>query len=170
MKQRNGFFLFLTLAGLAGVQALTFDEWRAARFTTSEQNDPFISGEAADPDGDGKPNLMEFALHTDPKSPDTSAGWTSGLDASGHLKLSFVRWKNHSGLLYAPQVSGDLTKPWKSGPPDVEDIAITSVDADTELVSVRDFTASTPAGRPACTAVKLMARACAPGTPVTLIY
>lgn len=139
-------FLFASALLVPGLAAVTFDEWRLDKFTYEEQINPSISGEAADPDGDGKTNLLEFALNTDPKSPDFAASWTTGLDAGGHLKLSFTRRKNYSGLLYAPQVSGHLNSPWKSGPPDVENVQTSSIDADTELVSVRDFMTTTPAG------------------------
>ncbi len=127
--------------------AMTFEEWRLAKFTVEERNDSAISGEAADPDGDERNNLLEFVLNTDPKTPDRSPLWSAGLDTGGHLTLHFPRWKSHAGVLYAAQVSGDLTRPWKSRPLDLEQTAVVSYDANMDLVSVRDLSASGAAGR-----------------------
>ncbi len=44
-----------------------------ATFTTQELNNPHVSGDDSDPDGDGIANLLEYALARDPKSPDASA-------------------------------------------------------------------------------------------------
>jgi hypothetical protein len=50
--------------------ALSYAAWRAKRFAASELADPTVSADAADPDGDGLQNLMEYALGLEPKSPD----------------------------------------------------------------------------------------------------
>ncbi len=42
-----------------------FAQWKAARFTIAELSNPAISGDEADPDGDGMNNLMEYALGGD---------------------------------------------------------------------------------------------------------
>ncbi len=42
--------------------------WKAANFNLAELSATEISGDAADPDGDGWNNLMEYALGGDPKS------------------------------------------------------------------------------------------------------
>ena len=42
--------------------------WRRANFTASELANPQISGDAADPDGDGISNLMEYAMGLPPKT------------------------------------------------------------------------------------------------------
>lgn len=46
-----------------------YAQWKATHFDAVELADPTISGDHADPDGDGIPNLLEFALGGDPKSP-----------------------------------------------------------------------------------------------------
>jgi hypothetical protein len=43
------------------------DDWRGGHFTPEELDDPAIGGDDADPDGDGIPNRLEFALGTDPR-------------------------------------------------------------------------------------------------------
>lgn len=47
----------------------TWAEWRQLRFTAGHRADEGISGTAADPDGDGVPNLMEYAIGSDPWVP-----------------------------------------------------------------------------------------------------
>lgn len=48
-----------------------FADWEA--FTESERADPAISGPNADPDRDGIPNLAEYMLGLDPKTPDQAS-------------------------------------------------------------------------------------------------
>ena len=49
----------------------TFGDWELHYFTNSAQiNNPAISGIGADPDGDGVPNLLEFAVGGNPLVPD----------------------------------------------------------------------------------------------------
>ena len=42
--------------------------WKALSFTETELQDPAISGNAADPNGNGRPNLLEFIQHANPTS------------------------------------------------------------------------------------------------------
>jgi PKD repeat protein len=42
--------------------------WKSQKFTSAELADPTISGDAADPDGDGVPNLIEYAMGYEPKT------------------------------------------------------------------------------------------------------
>lgn len=70
------------------VDALTFDEWRAAHFTAAQLSDPAISGAQADADGDGKVNLIECAFETDPLVPERD-GLTVATTQGGYLSLEF---------------------------------------------------------------------------------
>jgi len=47
-----------------------FEAWRKEHFNESELLDPGISGPDADPDGDGIPNLMEYAMGLNPRGYD----------------------------------------------------------------------------------------------------
>ncbi|HEX2750476.1 MAG TPA: hypothetical protein VHM91_20895 [Verrucomicrobiales bacterium] len=48
-----------------------WQDWIAASFDSTTQNDPAITGPDADPDGDGKTNLVEYATGFPPANPDT---------------------------------------------------------------------------------------------------
>ncbi len=47
-----------------------FDSWRFTWFTSDELTNNLISGDYADPDADGSPNLLEYAVGSNPRSSD----------------------------------------------------------------------------------------------------
>lgn len=51
-----------------------YEQWRRAdnRFTELERATRSIGGPLADPDGDGRPNLLEYTLAADPRVPDAA--------------------------------------------------------------------------------------------------
>jgi expansin len=61
----------LILSGLndsASAQvAASYSQWQTASFSSTELTNSVISGDSADPDGDGIPNLLEYAMGLDPK-------------------------------------------------------------------------------------------------------
>ena len=65
-----------TMTALTNATVTIFDRplnlWRRANFTAAELEDIAVSGDAADPDCDGIPNLLEYALGLDPKSADSA--------------------------------------------------------------------------------------------------
>ena len=81
---------------------------------------------APDPDSDGKPNLLEFALGTDPTSGGEESGFTL-IPASGQSPHEFIYRQiaggtgdigttyTAAGLRYVVEVSSDLST-WQSGP------------------------------------------------------
>lgn len=90
----------------------TLQDWRNHYFTVAELLDPEISGNPADPDHDGRNNLMEYALAGDPTVPDaaltpvdvsivTSAG-------DPFLHLAYTRRKNAADLVFAVTAGNDL--------------------------------------------------------------
>lgn len=79
-----------------------------------------IWGPYADADGDGRANIMEYALGTDPNdSSDASDGTTQALadDGSGdtYLYYSYLYLRNEPSLTYTLESSTDLHT-WNSGP------------------------------------------------------
>lgn len=117
------------------------EEWQQDAFPG--QTDPAIIGWDADPDGDGIPNLLEFALEGgNPGVPGSArlpeAAMVEMNDAT-HLTLTIQKNPAASGLQYIVEVSGDLTI-WRSGEPHVSVVEETS-----GLLIVMDNTPITPA-------------------------
>jgi len=100
----------------------SFAAWQRLYFTPAQIANPASSGPAADFDGDGICNLLEFALNLDPTfasvvnmQPDTGlcglpAAYVQSQAGAGYLTLEFVRRTSASGsgLTYTPQFSSDL--------------------------------------------------------------
>lgn len=99
-------------------------------------------------DGDGRSNLMEYALGTDPTNPtDNTLGmqvWIMDVNGGKYLALGY-RQRIAAGLSlqYVPEVSGDK-QTWNSDTPYVLGLATTSVDAQFNWVTVRDTVPLTP--------------------------
>ena len=115
-----------------------FGEWLLAQFgSLPPQNRGTIWGPLADPDGDGRSNLEEFAMNTDPESPDAASAllelkpvWIAGqlrlnlllterMDISGHPALRYIveerlsgsnGWRQMDALSYT-QLSQVVTAP-----------------------------------------------------------
>jgi hypothetical protein len=84
-----------------------WEQWRRQYFSEAELLDPAISGDSADRDQDGVPNLAEFALGLDPAVADAVRGLRLGRDTSGWW-LTYPRRHNDPSLMYDVQVSEDL--------------------------------------------------------------
>lgn len=80
--------------------------WLAAHFTSGEQTLPAVSGDLADPDGDGLPNFLEYALGTAPRSPDAPSTFAARLDSAGRLSLEYPAPRPE--LRYQVETSSDL--------------------------------------------------------------
>lgn len=93
-------------------QALTFGDWQPLHFTPAEVLDVQISGESADPDGDGLENLLEYALNGDPKQPNPELFPT--ISGSNGGAITFQRRTDSLDLDYVVEVSTDLEN-WSSG-------------------------------------------------------
>jgi hypothetical protein len=117
----------------------TFAAWQSQYFTPPELSDPTISGPTADPDHDDIPNLMEYALGLDPKTPSVDGLPVLGRQIFGgkdYLNLRFTKTRTISDVQYTVQVSTDLTT-WNSGP----SYAIRIDDGSTDTAVFRDVTA-----------------------------
>jgi alpha-N-arabinofuranosidase len=117
----------------------TFAAWQGQYFTQAELGDPTISGPTADPDHDGIPNLMEYALGLDPKTSSPAGLPVLGqqtVGAKNYLTLTFSKPRTISDVQYTVQVSADLVT-WNSGP----SYAIRVDDGSTDTAVFRDLTA-----------------------------
>jgi len=121
--------------------------WLGSTFSAPERSDPAIGTFAADADGDGLANLIEYALGSDARAANaggTVAPATTLVAANGgqHLALSFSRPLGGSaGLSYFVEVSNDL-QTWRRGGGEVV-LHQTSTAGDRETLTYR---AATPLG------------------------
>ncbi len=100
-----------------------FEQWRTQHFTFEQLADPTLSGPDADPDQDGRSNLLEYALGTDPWVADMPAAESFGgafSPLSGHLTLTYPRQKAADDLIYWVDAvesvqPGDPEAVWQTG-------------------------------------------------------
>jgi len=84
-------------------------------------------GDSADPDGDGRTNLLEYAFGGDPTSGSSSGDTVAtapetGTDGSTYFHLTFLVRHSDPALIYIPEVTADFTT-WFSGPTYFEHVA-----------------------------------------------
>lgn len=58
-----------------------WDEWLLSNFTAEQLTNAAISGMGADPDEDGQPNLLEYALNRNPFIPDAGPFYITGIES-----------------------------------------------------------------------------------------
>jgi hypothetical protein len=104
------------LTNLSGATVTILDRpinnWRRANFTAAEQANPLISGDAANPDGDTLPNLLEYATGWPPKIPDANPFFLAL--TNGNVQITFPQAKAASDVSLLVEWSADL-KNWFSG-------------------------------------------------------
>jgi len=125
----------------------TFNSWSSRFFTPDELANTQISGPTADPDGDGVPNLLEFAFNLNPRVNDRAtmiAGTgTSGLplirletiNNQQQLTMEFVRRRaaGSPGITYYAEFGSDLANWGQTGTE-----VVTQIDDTWERVKVTD--------------------------------
>jgi hypothetical protein len=120
----------------------SYEEWAEANELEGEDFDP-----AADPDGDGYANLLEFALGSDPNQRDNPIQIEVESDEvepeARRLVMRFSRPAGLPGVTYHCWFSGDLQE-WRES----ADMEVTPNESDgTESVVVRDVLPAGPAPR-----------------------
>jgi Spore coat assembly protein len=90
--------------------AITYQGWDNFHFTSSERDNPSISGPAADPDLDGRSNWLEYAQGTDPRVHDTPRVEILWMDDDGESvpAIRFDRPRNALDVTYRIEFSTDL--------------------------------------------------------------
>ena len=148
-------------ADLATLPAESFDQWTRAYYAPGQLTDETIVGTNADPDGDGVPNLLEYAFNLDPTYPEPVV-MTAGTGLRGlplvrletvapsdqRLTVEFVRRTaaSGSGVTYAAQFTsglGPAAGGWRTGGTE----SVTAINERWERVKVTDDTSSGKAGR-----------------------
>lgn len=127
--------------GLTSLPA-PFSTWQSANFTTSQLNDPTISGPLADPDKDGLSNLLEYALGSPPLGASNQAKplvGTMSQNGNTYLTIQYTQSKSAVDVTLAAQVSSDLVT-WQGGSGAVATTG-TVDNGLTQTVTVRDLTA-----------------------------
>ena len=100
------------VAAVAAVAAVVaFDAWKQAKFTVQQLAQPSVSGDLSDPDYDGIPNLLEYALGLDPNQT-SGSGLPVCSSSGGYLALTFNRQKSATDITYSVEATGDLGSSW----------------------------------------------------------
>ena len=89
-----------------------YSVWKSSHFGTNA-SDPSISGDFADPDGDGVPNVLEFAFGTDPNTANTNP-LVNGLMVSNRFEIQFNRNTSATNFTYSALASSDLLTGWSN--------------------------------------------------------
>lgn len=119
-----------------------FAAWQGLHFTAAEVSNATISATTADPDHDGVPNLVEYALGHDPHVSEPTVQSLDAQTVGGTNYLYVTHHRNHylSGVTLAYQTSTNLIS-WTDVAGEV--IGDTQIDPQKDLVTARF-----PAGGP----------------------
>tara|TARA_B100001093_G_scaffold83425_2_gene74956 strand:- start:2833 stop:5298 length:2466 start_codon:yes stop_codon:yes gene_type:complete len=92
---------------------LDFASWQAVVFSEADLLNPAISGENADPDGDGWSNFFEFSLGSLPRDSGSSPGELASeikeIDGESYLTVTVTRGPGERAVRIVAQVSDDLS-------------------------------------------------------------
>ena len=99
----QGFSIELTGA----IPVSGYEKWQLDQFSAQQILDPEIAAETADPDGDGRTNLLEYAIGGNPQAFDQQ-GEPILVITETIPRLQFVADTGKTDLIYQPQLSTDL--------------------------------------------------------------
>jgi hypothetical protein len=109
-----------------------FGAWQLLEFGTNATN-PAISGELADPDGDGIVNLLEYALNLDPNVASVAGLPAPQIDSScGCLTLTYTKILTATDLIYIPEAAEQPGGSWSTN-----GVTETIMDADTVAQTIK---------------------------------
>jgi hypothetical protein len=117
-----------------------YEQWKA------RHGIPPGAANNSDPDGDGIPLLLEYALNLDPSVPGQT-GLPSVTVTNGFLTLTYTQVKSATDIRYLAEAAGAPGGPWSSAAADVDQAWQMVDQGDTQLVTARDKTATTNASK-----------------------
>jgi hypothetical protein len=85
-----------------------YSAWRTTEFTSGEAADDAISGFTADPDADGRTNLLEYALGTSPKAGNSADNPVVTANSTEWI-FTYTRPADRTDVTYNVQYTTDLT-------------------------------------------------------------
>lgn len=97
----------------------TLAQWKQAKFTTNEMNNAAISGDNADPDGDGIRNELEYLMGLEPKTADPVTRQPRAAIVGNFFTLTFDRYRFSADRTLEVEFSSDLSS-WNTYWPNVE--------------------------------------------------
>ena len=118
-----------------------YSNWLTGYFTAAQIVDISVSGDNADPDHDGIPNLLEFVLCGNPALPNTTNRptlTTTPVTGGQTLVYRYKRKLAPSGFVDVVEHAGNLSATWTTAVHGQNGVTITTtpVDAATEQVTV----------------------------------
>ncbi len=96
-----------------GFSASPYETWKETHFSAAQLVDSGASGSSADPDADGLPNLLEYALGGDPTTAIPLVHPRPDFDlATSRLQLAFNRYLARTDLTLTVQAADSPAGPW----------------------------------------------------------
>ena len=89
-------------------EPLRYNVWRNIKFSPAERDNPAISGDNADPDGDGIANLLEYGMGGEPKKNEAVTLQPTTTVQGGNLIYRYKVDTTAQQYVITPQVSSDL--------------------------------------------------------------
>jgi hypothetical protein len=110
--------------------------WKNGRFSIQELGDPSVSGDLADPDQDGSPNLVEYTLRTDARWSNEAPVITAMANPGNrhYIDVSFPHNRNATDVQISYEGSPNMIN-WSPVTPEFVMAVVT--DFETEEVTVR---------------------------------
>ncbi|HWC59876.1 MAG TPA: hypothetical protein VHC44_09300, partial [Verrucomicrobiae bacterium] len=90
----------------------SYATWKLAHFG-ADANDPAVAGDNADPDGDGIPNILEYAFGSDPMVADANKPLI-GTIGSNYFQLQFNRNTLATDLTYSAEAAFGFPGTWSN--------------------------------------------------------
>lgn len=91
--------------------SISYLEWKTINFTSAQLLNPAISGDNADPDLDGVPNLLEYNMGGQPFVYEPTLAPTQRVEGN-NLIFTYQRDTSTSGFILTPQLSTNMNGDW----------------------------------------------------------